>query len=57
MAEKKPDITEKLESIILDWEWLHQVDGPTVRDVCIEALHIILRRDNQLRLMRKKYEK
>jgi len=57
MAEKKPDITEKLESIILDWEWLHQVDGPTVRDVCIEALHVILRRDNQLRLMRKKYEK
>ena len=57
MTEKKPDITEKLEDIIRDWDWLHEVDGPTVRDVCLEALHTILRRDNQLRIMKRKYEK
>ena len=57
MSEKKPDITEKLEDIIRDWDWLHEVDGQTVREVCLEALHVILRRDNQLRIIKKKYEK
>lgn len=57
MTEKKPDVTEKLEEIIRDWDWLHEVDGPTVRDVCLEALHTILRRDNQIRIMKRKYEK
>jgi hypothetical protein len=57
VSEKKPDITEKLEDIIRDWDWLHEVDGPTVREVCLEALHVILRRDNQLRIIKKKYEK
>lgn len=57
MAEKAPDITEKLETVIRDWDWLHEVDGPTVREVCLEALLTILRRDNQLRIMKRKYEK
>lgn len=57
MAEKAPDITEKLEEVIRDWDWLHELDGPTVREVCLEALLTILRRDNQLRIIRRKYEK